>query len=105
MITLTRQDHAILLPVKVVSNASRDKVAGELDGVLKITVAAAPERGAANKAVCKLVARSLGLRVGQISVASGPTSPNKVLRIDGSDVDHLRRAWPNLEWAATNDVP
>ena len=51
MIQLSQQGDDVLLPVKVVPKSSRDKIVGELDGALKITVAAAPEKGAANDAV------------------------------------------------------
>ena len=68
MITLSQQGQDVLLPVKVVPKASRDKIVGELDGALKSTVAAAPEKGAANTAVCKLIAKALGLRTAQVTV-------------------------------------
>ena len=61
MIQLSRQGNDVLIPVKVVPKSSRDRVVGELDGSLKVTVSAAPEKGAANRAVCKLIAKTLGV--------------------------------------------
>lgn len=98
MIKLAQDGTALLLPVKVVPNASRDKVVGELDEALKITVAAAPERGAANKAVCRLIARELSLRKQQVSVESGETSPHKIIHIDGVTLAQIRAAWPHLDF-------
>ena len=94
MIQLTQQGRDVLIAVKVVPNASRDRVVGELDGALKVSVSAAPERGAANKAVCKLIAKTLGLRVQQVTVHAGPTSPRKTLRISGVTIDQVNRALP-----------
>ena len=92
MIQLTEQAHDVLMLVKVVPKASRDRIAGELDGALKVTVSAAPERGAANKAVCKLIATKLGIRTQQVTVDAGHASPRKTLRIAGVSVKKVRNA-------------
>jgi uncharacterized protein (TIGR00251 family) len=94
MIQLGAQGGDVLLPVKVVPKASRDRIVGELDGALKISVAAAPERGAANTAVCRLVAKALGIRAQQVTVDAGHASPRKVLRISGISRDVLSSLLP-----------
>jgi uncharacterized protein (TIGR00251 family) len=91
MIQIDPHGDDLLLAVKVVPNASRDRIVGELAGALKITVAAPAEKGAANKAVCRLIARALGVRVQQVSVDAGLTSPHKTLRISGISQQELRR--------------
>jgi hypothetical protein len=67
--------------VKVVPGASRDAIAGWLGEALKVRVRAAPERGKANAAVEALVARALRVPRRSVRVASGQTSPHKVLEI------------------------
>jgi uncharacterized protein len=84
MLNVTQQGTDVLLDVKVVPKSSRDRIVGELDGALKVAVSAAPERGAANEAVCKLIAKSLSLRTQQVTVESGHTNPRKTLRISGA---------------------
>ena len=91
MIKITGQDDNVLVPLKVVPNASRDRVMGELEGALKVCVSAAPERGAANKAVCKLVARTLGIRGQQVRIVAGHGSPRKTLSISGLSAEEVRR--------------
>jgi len=90
MITLQQQGLDVLLPVKVVPKASRDRIIGELDGQLKVGVSAAPEKGAANQAGCKLIAKALGLRVQQVRVEAGHTSPRKTLRITGATIQQVQ---------------
>lgn len=90
MIVLTQQGPDVLLDVKVVPKSSRERIVGELEGALKIAVTAAPERGAANEAVCRLIARTLGLRVQQVTVEKGHTSPRKTIRIAAVLVDDVR---------------
>ena len=94
MITLSQQGQDVLLPVKVVPKASRDRIVGELDDALKITVSAAPEKGAANAAVCKLIAESLGLRTAQVTVDAGHGSPRKTIRISGANLQTVREKLP-----------
>ena len=53
---------------------------------LKARVRAVPEKGAANAALEKLVARALGLPASSVSVSAGGTSRLKVLRIGGDPV-------------------
>jgi hypothetical protein len=84
MIQFTQDNADVLIPVKVVPKSSRDRIVGELDGALKVTVSAAPERGAANAAVCKLLAKALGIRLQQVEIESGHASPRKTVRIRGS---------------------
>lgn len=93
MIELRTAGGDVFLPVKVVPKASRDRIMGELSGMLKVSVSAAPERGAANEAVCKLIARGLGIRAGQVTVETGHASPRKTLRICGSDSASVKRLW------------
>jgi len=92
MIPLASDKTGVLLPVKVVPGASRDRIMGELDGALKVAVAAPPEKGAANKAVCALLAKALGVRKGQIRVETGHTSPHKTIRITGATTEQVRAA-------------
>jgi uncharacterized protein len=86
MLNITQHGADVLLDMKVVPKSSRDRIVGELDGALKVAVSAAPERGAANEAVRRLIAKALGLRVQQVTVESGHTNPRKTLRIAGTSV-------------------
>lgn len=72
-----------LIRLKVVPGSSRDAISGALGDRLKVKVAAAAESGKANKAVCELLARTLGVKPRDVEIVSGQTSPEKVVRIAG----------------------
>lgn len=78
------------LKLKVVPGASRTAIAGWLDDALKIQVAAAPERGKANKAVVALLCKSLDLQRSCVRIVQGDTSPMKVVEIDGLSLAEIR---------------
>ncbi len=84
-------DH-LRLSIRLTPNAGRDR----LDGVemnandeahLKAKVTAVPEKGKANKALIALLSKTIGVPKSSISVISGDTARQKVLRIDGDPKD------------------
>lgn len=72
-----------LIRVKAVPGASRDAIAGMLGDRIKVRISAAPEGGKANKAIVRLLSRSLGCKPAQVVLESGKTNPEKLFSIDG----------------------
>jgi len=75
------------LAVRLTPRAGRDRI-GEIavhDGraVLRVAVTAPPVEGAANAALTRLVARSLGVAKSDVEIAAGATGRVKTLRIAG----------------------
>jgi uncharacterized protein (TIGR00251 family) len=89
MVKLTVTERGVRVPVLVEPGAGRDRLYGEHDGRLKLSVTAAPERGKANKAVCKLLAARLGVSKSQVHVLSGQHSRLKEVLIERVSVDAL----------------
>ena len=81
----------VLLWIKAVPGASRDQIAGLVGDRLKVRISAPPEDGKANKAICKLLAKALGVRNAQVSIESGQANPEKIIRIAGVTTNDLRR--------------
>ncbi len=81
----------LLLRIKVVPGSSRDAIAGMLGDRLKVKVAAAPEAGKANAAVCELIADALGIKARDVTIESGHTAPEKTLRVKGVDLPTAQR--------------
>ena len=84
-------DGGVVLAVKVVPGASRDKVVGVLGRSLKIATSAAPEKGKANQAVARTLAKALGTDRRRVELVGGPASANKQFRIAGLTVEQVRR--------------
>lgn len=82
--------HATIVRLKAVPGASRDQIAGLLGDRLKIRVAAAPEGGKANKAICALIAARCAVRTQDVRVIAGTASPLKSVRIEGLDAADAR---------------
>lgn len=87
----------VLLSLRVTPNAGRDTIDGAEtrdDGstVLRLRVAAVPDKGKANAAVTALLGKTLGIPKSSVSLVSGETARFKtVLIADLSDamVEHL----------------
>jgi len=74
---------AIRIALKVVPGSRKDEVAGLLGTRLKVKVAAPPEDGKANKAVCRVLAEHLGVSPRAVSIIAGHTSAEKIARVEG----------------------
>jgi uncharacterized protein (TIGR00251 family) len=71
------------ITVKVIPKSSKTEMSGQLaDGTWKIKVAAAPDKGKANKALCAFVADHFGVPQRRVTILSGETSHRKRVRIE-----------------------
>jgi len=68
--------------VKVIPKSSKTELVGYLpDGTWKVKIAAAPEKGKANRALCEFLADKLGVPKTSVRIVSGETSPLKRVRV------------------------
>ena len=91
MIKLAAKDGVVTFNVRVQPRASKSGVAGELDGVLKIRLAAPPVEGQANEELIRLLAELFDAPRQRIAILSGQASKNKVVSISGISVDEASR--------------
>ena len=70
--------------------ASREGIRGERDGALRVAVTAPAEKGRANEAIVRLLARALGLRPGDLSIRSGRAARAKRIVVRSVGVEALR---------------
>ena len=71
------------LRVKVIPKSSRTELVGVLpDGTWRVKVAAAPEKGKANRALCEFIAERLGVAKSKVRIMAGETSQLKRIRVD-----------------------
>jgi uncharacterized protein len=87
----TLEPHAdgTILPIRAHPGGRRNEIRGVQDGMLKVSVTQAPEKGKANKAVIELLAKKLGLKKSQIELIAGETSHQKRLLVRGIKSDEL----------------
>lgn len=80
------------LRVRLTPRAKADEIAGEREGELLVRVGAPPVDGRANAALCKLLARHLGVAGGRVNVVKGATSRVKTVEVEGLSAEQLRAA-------------
>ena len=89
-----RKKDALYLHIRVSPGASQDKlgeVTADAAGFerLNIRVTAMPEKGKATKAAIRLLAKHLGIAPSTLTLVSGETARNKVLKFEG-DAEKLK---------------
>ena len=80
---IQEDDQGIVLVAKIVPGSSKTALAGALDSMVKIKVAAPPEKGKANQCLIAFLAKQLGVKKNAIHIVSGQTSPVKHVKIEG----------------------
>jgi uncharacterized protein len=81
----------VTFAVKVQPRARRNAIVGELGDALKIALTAPPVDGKANEACVEFFADSLQVPRSSISIVSGQTSRNKVIRVTGITAADVRK--------------
>jgi hypothetical protein len=74
---ITEKDKQLLINVKVIPGSSKSALCGTLDNMLKVKIAAAAEKGKANKQLIELLSDKTGLSKKDVEIVSGKTSPIK----------------------------
>jgi len=82
-------DVGVVFLVKVVPGSSRTGVSGMLNGMVKVKISAAPEKGKANQCLIEFLAKKLGVKKNAISVISGRTNPIKKVEVLGISAEKL----------------
>jgi uncharacterized protein (TIGR00251 family) len=71
--------------VRVQAGARRDELVEIRDGVLLARVSAPARQGRANRALCRLLAKRLGVAPARVVIVRGQRSREKVIRVAGID--------------------
>lgn len=93
-ITVTERGGAFRFRVRVQPRASRNEIAGIMDGALRIRLQAPPVDGLANEALVDFLADRLGVPRRMVRIVSGTSSRTKTVEIDGVSRDSLGRLIP-----------
>lgn len=86
---ITTQKDGVYLAVKAQPRASRNAIAEPLGAELKIKITAPPVDSAANEALVRFVAETLGCPRGAVQLIRGQTSRHKTLRIQSLSAEEI----------------
>jgi uncharacterized protein (TIGR00251 family) len=89
-VDITEKDGTVSFAVRVQPRASRDAIAGEYQGGLKIRLTAPPVDDRANEALRKLLAARLKVPLSAVRIASGERSRTKRVEIRGVTATMVR---------------
>jgi len=79
------------IEVRLRPRGRRDELLGMRNGVLRARVTAAPVDGRANKALCRLIAKRIGIAPSKVTVVRGAKSRDKVVIVEGLSREALGR--------------
>jgi len=80
-----------IFAVKVQPHARKNAITGEVGDALKLALTAPATEGRANAACIEFFANLLDVPQSSVTIASGETSRNKVIRIAGVTAEELGR--------------
>jgi uncharacterized protein len=78
--------------VRLQASARRDELLGIREGVLLVRVAAPALEGRANRALCRLLAKRLGVAPSSVTIVRGQHSRDKLVQVEGVDRAALNAA-------------
>ena len=82
-VELRRRQDGVEVRLHVRPRSAQDCVGGTHDGALQVRVRAAPSEGAANAALCRALARALGVRPAAVALLSGHKGRRKWVCVRG----------------------
>jgi len=91
MIPIRETAVGVTFAIKVQPRARKNAITGELGDALKLALTAPPVDGRANEACIEFLANLLDVPRSSVTIASGETSRNKVIRVAGMTADEIRR--------------
>jgi len=91
MLDLRQRDGAVILSVRVQPRASRDEVAGEMAGALRIRLQAPAVEGRANEALIEFLAQLLKTPKSAVRILTGDRSRTKFVEVRGITEQDVRK--------------
>jgi uncharacterized protein len=82
-------ENVLKIAVKVLPNARNNEIAGFSNDVLRIKIAAPPDKGKANKELIGFLSDVLGLKKDSFAILRGQTDHNKLISIKGITLETL----------------
>jgi len=90
MIAIRETTNGITFEIKVHPRAKKNAITGEVGDALKVALTAPPIDGRANEACIEFFAKLLRVPRYSVTIASGQSSRNKVIRVAGLSAEEVR---------------
>jgi uncharacterized protein (TIGR00251 family) len=90
MFAIHADSTGVSFAVKVHPRAKKNAITGERGDALKVSLIAPPLDGRANEACIEFLAKLLKVPRSSVTIASGQTSRNKVIRVAGITGQYVR---------------
>ena len=94
MVALQESSSGVTFAVKVHPRAKKNAISGELGDALKVSLTTPPVDGRANDACIEFFAKLLNVPRSSVTITSGQTSRNKVIRVAGVTGQYVRDRLP-----------
>ncbi len=90
MIPIHETSAGVSFSIKVHPRARKNAITGEVGDALKVALTTPPVDGRANDACIQFLAKLLKVPQSSVTIASGLTSRNKVIRVAGLSAEQVR---------------
>ncbi len=91
MIPVHESAGGVCFAVKIHPRAKKNAITGEFGDALKLSLTSPPIDGRANQACIEFFAKLLMVARSSVTIASGQTSRQKVIRVTGLSAEEVRR--------------
>lgn len=91
MVSIPDTPASATFAVKIHPRARKNAITGKLGDALKLSLTAPPVEGKANQACIEFLANLLNLPRSSVTIASGQSSRNKVIRVTGLSADEVQK--------------
>ncbi|MFZ0318892.1 MAG: DUF167 domain-containing protein [Candidatus Sulfotelmatobacter sp.] len=91
MFALQEIPEGVTFSIKVHPRAKKNAVTGEVGGALKLSLTSPPADGRANEACIEFFAKLLKVPRSSVTIASGQSNRNKVIRVVGLSAEEVKR--------------
>jgi len=90
VISIREGEDRVTFEVKLHPRANKNAITGEVGGALKLSLTAPPANGRANEACIEFFANLLKVPRSSVTIATGRSSRNKVIRVAGVTPNYVR---------------
>jgi uncharacterized protein len=91
LIPVQESASGVTFAVRIHPRAKKNAITGELGDALKLSLTSPPVEGRANEACVHFFAKLLKLPSSSVTIASGQTSRQKIIRVSGLSAEEVRR--------------